>query len=74
MWNKLIEGLLESGLKEQEIADRLTAKGVHATQPTINRIKTGEIGNPRYELGAALVTLHNEICKPKRRSQQEARA
>lgn len=71
MWQKLIEDLLEEGLKEQEIASR-----VNTTQPTVNRLKRGHIGSPRHALGQALIDLHTEVCKPKRRPMkvQEARA
>ena len=65
MWHKLISDLLRCGLTEQEIVNRLLAKGIETTQPTINRIKSGEIGDPRYELGKALIDLRNSVIPKK---------
>ena len=76
MWKTLIEDLLQKGLKEQEIADRLKAKGVRTTQATVNRIKSGSIAEPRYKLGAALIALHDAEMGTGRKVKriQEARA
>lgn len=76
MWQELIGDMRRAGLKEAEIVTRLKAMGVETTQPTINRIMNGKIGEPNYQLGAAIVKLHSEVCKPKRRNgkQSEARA
>ena len=76
MWKKLIEELVRTGLREDEIADRIKASGVETTQASINRLKWGETKNPRYELGQALIKLHGDVCKSKRRlpKPQEARA
>jgi hypothetical protein len=76
MWKKLIEDLLAKGLKEKEIASRITVKGVRTTQPTINRIKSGAMPSPRYDLGAALIDLHNEVMgtRTKTVKRLEARA
>lgn len=76
MWKKLIEDLLAKGLNEQEIASRITVKGVRTTQPTINRIKSGVMKSPRYDLGAALIDLHNDVmgARAKTAKRLEARA
>jgi transcriptional regulator with XRE-family HTH domain len=73
--SQLVNELVKAGLSEEEIADRLTAKGVATTQPTINRIKSGKTKNPGFVLGNALVDLHQEMKLPKRfrTKPQEAR-
>lgn len=55
MFKKLIEDLIRTGLTEQDIGQR-----VGASQASINRIKRTN-QNPKYELGAALVSLHEQI-------------
>ena len=57
MFTKMIEDLIEEGLTEQQIGQR-----VGASQPTINRIKRTN-QNPKYELGAAIVELHQKVIK-----------
>lgn len=78
MWEKLIDDLVKAGLREAAIADRIKAAGVQTSQPTINRIKSGAIKSVKYELGQALINLHDEVCPPKspkrRNGKAEARA
>lgn len=52
MFKQLIEDLIETGLTEVDIGQR-----VGASQASINRIKRTN-QNPKYDLGAALVELH----------------
>ena len=54
-WKQIISDIIDSGLSEQEIAAI-----VGTTQPTINRIKTGVVNQPKYEMGVALVALHKK--------------
>lgn len=56
---RVVKDLIETGLTEGELA---TKAGV--TQPTINRIRTGETRNPGFALGTALLALHKERVKP----------
>lgn len=57
MFTKMIEDLIEEGLTEQQIGQR-----VGASQPTINRIKRTN-QNPKYDLGAAIVALHKQVVE-----------
>jgi hypothetical protein len=57
----IILALLESGLTEQAIADRICEGGVYVAQSTIHRIKTGEIEQPKFDLGMALLKLREQI-------------
>lgn len=55
MFQRLIEEVIEAGLTESDIGQR-----VDASQASINRIKLGS-QNPKYDLGVALVALHEEV-------------
>lgn len=55
--SEVILALIESGLTEQAIADQITKSGVHVAQSTINRIKLGEIDQPKFDLGIAIMRL-----------------
>lgn len=59
--SEIIAALIESGLTEQAIADRVTKDGVYVAQSTINRIKTGEIEQPKFDLGMALLRLRDQM-------------
>lgn len=56
----VICNLIESGLTEQQIAEQ-----VKTSQPTINRIKSGKITSPRFDVGSGLVALHEKRCAKK---------
>jgi len=56
-WPKIVEALLNTGLTEEGIADR-----VGKSQSAISRIKNG-IFNPNYETGAALLALYDRRVK-----------
>lgn len=58
--------LIDSGMSQAEIARRLTEAGISTTQPTIQRIGSGEIEHPRFELGAALIELCNKLPRARR--------
>lgn len=55
--SEVILALIESGLTEQAIADQITKSGVYVAQSTINRIKLGEIDQPKFDLGIAIMRL-----------------
>lgn len=57
----VITSLIESGLTEQAIADRLGSLGIQVAQSTIHRIKTGEIDQPKFDVGVALLKLRDQI-------------
>ena len=57
MFTQMIEDLIEEGLTEQQIGQR-----VGASQPTINRIKRTN-KNPKYDIGAAIVALHKQVVE-----------
>ncbi|PUB87043.1 MAG: hypothetical protein DBP02_02015 [gamma proteobacterium symbiont of Ctena orbiculata] len=55
---EIVSDLIESGLSEGAIAEMIG----EVSQPTIHRIKTGEIKNTSYKIGSALVALHEQVC------------
>lgn len=58
--SEVILALIESGLTEQAIADEVCKTGVYVAQSTINRIKLGEIEQPKFDLGRALMRLWDQ--------------
>ena len=65
-WKILIEELLAMGWSEGRIAKRITEMGCSISQASIHRLKVGNIKEPRYEFGAALIEMHQqETCKDK---------
>jgi arginine repressor len=58
----LIQDLIDSGMTEVEITDALKEEGVHTTQATLNRIKTGAIKRTSYDIGTGIVRLHERIA------------
>lgn len=63
MWTELINELLESGLSEQKIADR-----IGTSQATVNRIKLGRRKRVQHETGQALIALQNWVRTQNRKS------
>lgn len=63
----LLLDLIATRLTEQEIVNLLSGEGVKTTQSNISRIRNGRYKNIEYKLGAAIVTLHNQICAKKGR-------
>lgn len=57
MWNELVKEILERG----GLTEGALAKRVHASQPTINRIKNGKSKNIKHALGESLRALHREL-------------
>lgn len=54
----VILALIKSGCyTEQSIADEITKSGVFVAQSTINRIKLGQIEQPKFDLGVAIMRL-----------------
>lgn len=52
-WKNIIRQLIESGMKQQQIAD-----AVGANQSVISDLANGNTTNPRYSTGAKLIALH----------------
>lgn len=55
--SEVILALIKSGLTEQAIADEVRKDGIYVAQSTINRIKLGEIEQPKFDLGMAILRL-----------------
>jgi len=55
----IVIALLDGGLKQSEIVEKLKARGLRVTQPTISRIKSGARTN--FELGMGLRDLHRSL-------------
>lgn len=66
MISKLVQELIESGLTETAIAERLKEAGISTTQQSINRIKLGVTANARYDVGSAITALHAKVCRKAR--------
>lgn len=58
MFPQLISELMATKLSEKQIAGL-----VGSSQPSINRMRNGK-QIPYYDVGAKLVELHRERCKP----------
>lgn len=56
--SKLIQDLLDAGYSEARIAEEVSCP---TSQATINRIKTGERKSVRFELGMAIIELHQRV-------------
>lgn len=61
-WKKLIRDLQALGVTQVQMAERC-----NCAQTTISDIVNGRTGNPRYDIGAGLLSMLEE-----RRSQKEA--
>lgn len=59
--NEIVLELIDHGLSEGEIASKLSSMGISCTQPTIHRIKTEKVSDPRYSIGAGIKSLHAQI-------------
>lgn len=53
-----IHQLIEAGLSEGRIAKEVG----NTTQPTIHRIKTGNIKNTSFEIGTRILQVHAKYC------------
>lgn len=61
MWTTLIRDLLDTGLSEKEIAEK-----IGSTQPSINRIRNGK-QTPGFQTGTALLRLKDSLSHPAKR-------
>lgn len=57
-WKKLIADLQAAGVTQVQMAAHCGC-----AQTTISDIVNGRTRRPRYEIGAALVTLHNSLAQ-----------
>lgn len=67
MIQKMIKELIESGLTETAIVERLENDGITTTQQTINRLKKGVTANARFDIGTAITALHARVCRKRTR-------
>lgn len=58
----IVIDLLESGQTETQLAEI-----VNSSQPAINRIKTGEVPDPKGSITIGLLMLHMKRCRGKKR-------
>ena len=49
------------GINQPGIVKMLSERGIRANQPTISRIASGAIAEPKFALGHAIVVLAQEI-------------
>lgn len=56
-WKKITADLAARGVTQKTIADYC-----NCGQSTISDISRGEIGNPAYSIGKALIDLHEATC------------
>lgn len=63
-FKKLLQDCIEiTGQSEAQIAADLAAIGCTISQSTVHRIRSGEIINPKYSVGHAIVRLHRRIVR-----------
>lgn len=55
-WKKITQELLDSGLTEEELAQK-----VGSSQSAINRLKKEQTKEPYYEMGFKMIVLHKKI-------------
>jgi len=67
-----VSRLVQAGINHTAIARLLTESGHQTTQPTIYRIGTGEIVNPSFALGTAIVRLCEEKAPAKTKKRRAA--
>lgn len=63
-WNNTIQDLRDHGLSERAISDEVNRiLGTEVSDKNmINRIRTGYVREPRWSVGAAIITLHQHRC------------
>jgi len=59
-FSKIVKQIAKTGISDSEIGREITAAGVEVSQPTISRIRNGQIKRPSYDLGAALKALYKK--------------
>jgi hypothetical protein len=59
-FKKIVKQIAQTGISDSEIGRTITDLGVPVTQPTISRIRSGQIKRPSYDLGVALLTLYKK--------------
>lgn len=64
--------LIEAHYDQPAIVALLDEAGVKVTQPTVSRIASGEIKNPGFEIGSALIALCEQKLPPKPRKRKAA--
>jgi len=57
-WTKIISELSAKGVTQKAMADR-----AQCGQSTISEISRGEIRNPAYSIGKAILDLHYEVVQ-----------
>lgn len=68
-WGKAISELEASGLTQSEIADT-----AGCSQAYISQLKTGARNSPDFDIGKAIVDLHEGRCQKRKARPKEARA
>ena len=63
---QLIQELIDTGLSEAEIGDR-----IGLSQPQVHRLKTGEAKEPKWSVGERLIALHKEKCSKSVRARRQ---
>lgn len=56
--------LTQAVLDAYEYSEAQLARRLNVSQPTIHRIKTGEVKSPSYHLGAQLIDLYEQRPQP----------
>ena len=59
-WQVVISDLVAAGMTQEEIA-----KDANCSQAFVSDLKNGNRKDCRYEIGAALVALHEKVLKQK---------
>lgn len=62
-WNKLISEIKETGLNQAQIAS-----AIDVSEGTLSEWNTGDVSDPRWSKGNALIALHAKRCKTGKRA------
>ncbi len=60
-WPALLRAIKAHKMTQQQIADWCCAAGVKTTQSAISDLESGKTGNPKFELGHALIALRDHL-------------
>ena len=61
-WRKLLADLRAKGVTSEEIALAVVQSGASCTGQAIRRLSCGGTKEPRFTIGATIISLHRDKC------------